>query len=191
MNIVTIILLIAGLLAAARTGVVLYRVSQVNAIRRRPPRRVCFQVKLPPDADKSNVKMTHAWERIWSIIPSNPRFMRKNGNVIRMALVGEGAQEGAAPTVRFMVWCPPSLAEKVQLELTECYQGDAEIMEIPPERDPFSSYLRLTEAHRRYERDVAEWEAGASQPDPAAHESAADSEPEMPLTRPRRERGLF
>lgn len=184
MSITHIIMLIIGLLVALKVGTFIYRQMQMNHLRRHPPKRVCFQVKVPPDSDKSNMKMTDAWNRIWAILPNHPRLLAPNKNVIRMALVGEGAPEGSAPTVRFLVWSPPELAEKVQLELTECYRGDAEVVQIKPDQDPFLSYLGSIRENKQFELALAEWQQRQQQATQGAAGGPSPAPAPVPLGAP-------
>lgn len=146
MSVKIILTLLVFVWIATAIGRAMYRHWQENQLKKNPPKRVCFQVRVPADSQKSNQKMARVWERLWMILPHDSRNLGKNKNVIRMALIGEGAEVGASPTIRFLVWCPPHLVGKVQGTLEECYDG-AEVVEMLGEDDPFGHYIELFEAH--------------------------------------------
>lgn len=151
---ILLIIIILGLIAAAAIPIIkLIRRKRLEAaLRENPPNVVRFKVRLPPDSDKSNTKMTRFWDRIHRQLPTDDESMEKNENVLHMAIIGEGSPIGQAPSVSFMVWCSPTLAERVEVALSECYENDAEITELPLEKDPIGSYVEAVRQQKAFEQ---------------------------------------
>ena len=118
-----------------------------------PPEMVCFKVKLPVEADKSNLKATRFWDRLAAVMPNDEKMVQSNENVIHAAYVAVGAGIGRANTIRFLVWCHPSLADRVQLALNECYDTEAEITEASAKDDPLFQYAEAVRVRRSWEQE--------------------------------------
>jgi len=114
--------------------------ADLQALRDNPPVRTALLVKLPREAEKSNVKMTRFFSRLERLMAHDKDSVANNENVISAALVGSGKPEGQAAQVRFILWSPPELTERVMLELQECYEGQAQITELTPESDPIGQW---------------------------------------------------
>lgn len=116
--------------------------ADLQKLRDNPPRRISLLVRLPREAEESNLKMTRFFGRLERIIPHDPDAIASNENVISAALVGSGQGQGQAPYIRFMIWTPPEIAERVMMELQECYEGQAQITELKPEDDPVGGWAQ-------------------------------------------------
>lgn len=109
-----------------------------QALRRQPPARMALLVKLPKEAEKSNAKMARFYGRMERLMNHDPDAVSENSNVISAALVGTGAGQSQAPIVRFLMWVPAELADRVQMELQECYEGQAQVTQLPVDKDPLT-----------------------------------------------------
>lgn len=113
----------------------------LQKLRENPPEKIGLLVRLPRESEKSNVKMTRFFSRMERLMAHDAKKIPDNQNVISAALVGSGGGKGQAATVRFIVWSPPELAERVMMELQECYEGQAQITELGKEDDPLGQWL--------------------------------------------------
>lgn len=123
-----------------------------QALRDNPPERVALLVRLPKEAERSNVKMARFYARLERLTSHNPESIPTNQNVVSAALVGTGAGQSQAPVVRFIMWVPRDMNDRIQMELQECYEGQAQITELPIEEDPLTHWA---EKHKEY----MAWEA--------------------------------
>jgi len=130
--------------------------SDQQRLRENPPARLALNVRLPREADRSNVKMTRFFGRLERLMVHDPEAVANNDNVISAALVGSGAISGQAATVRFLIWTPPALAERVMMELQECYEGQAQITELKEEDDPLGQWLSAERSQRLLQAQQAE-----------------------------------
>ncbi len=166
---IVLIAVVLGLCAAAAVPVIrrLRLKAAEQALLDNPPARVSFQVKLPPDADGTNVKMTRAYERFLHALDAVDRDPAGQGDVLEIGLIGEGTVVGQAPKVRLVVRCAPELFDAVQRCLDEAYGSDSEIVEIDDEAHPLLAYHRQAAEDRRLSAQAAldEQEASAREPD--------------------------
>ena len=126
--------------------------ADLQALRENPPQRDAMLIRLPKEAEGSNVKMTRFFSSMERLVPHDPDEVAGNSNVISAALIGTGKGEGQAPQVKFLIWTPPHLTERVMMELQECYEGQAQVTELEVEDDPLGSWL----AH---DRQIKLWES--------------------------------
>ena len=113
----------------------------LQKLREEPPKRIGLLVRLPKESEKSNIKMTRFFSRMERLMAHDPKSVASNQNVISAALIGSGGGQGQAPTIKFIIWSPPELAERVMLELQECYEGQAQVTELKPGEDPLGEWL--------------------------------------------------
>ena len=130
--------------------------ARLQALRENPPQRVAFLVKLPKEAEKSNVKMARFYGRMERLMNHDPDAVPSNQNVISAALVGTGGAQSQAPTVRFLMWVPADMSERIQMELQECYEGQAQITELPIDKDPLTLWGDQYNQFLQWEREQQE-----------------------------------
>jgi len=138
-----------------------------QALRDNPPDRVALLIRLPKEAERSNVKMARFYARLERLTSHNPELIATNQNVVSAALVGTGAGQSQAPIVRFIMWVPREMNDRIQMELQECYEGQAQITELPVDEDPLTHWA---EKHKEY----MAWEAQQQQ-----EQEAQDSRPPL------------
>lgn len=126
-----------------------------SALRENPPESVRFLVKLPPDSSETNQMMTRFWDRIHRHLPNDEKSIQENTNTVHAAIVGEGAGPGVAPKVFFLVWCHPSIADRVQLDLVECYNGEVQMITVDDRKDPLGRWTNLYRKHLDYQTQLA------------------------------------
>lgn len=124
-----------------------------QALRENPPQRVALLVKLPKEAERSNVKMARFYARLERLISHDPDLVATNQNVISAALVGTGAGQSQVPLVRFLLWVPQDLNDRIQMELQECYEGQAQITELMVKDDPLTSWAENYKQYLRWEEE--------------------------------------
>lgn len=150
----TLVLLILVLAALCWLGLKVYHASRrylhLAKLRENPPPLVRFSVRLPAESEKSNHKMTRFYGRLHDLLPNDKRALKAQSNTVHMGLIGYGRPDGQAPNVRFVVWCHPDLAPAIQRNLIECYDGEAEVIAMRDEDDPFLRYLILSQQWDRY-----------------------------------------
>jgi hypothetical protein len=167
----------------------LRRRAAEQALRDNPPPLARLLVRLPAESDRSNQKMSRFFSRLERILPYDEKKLADNTNVIHVALIGSGLATGQAPKVRFMLWCPPELIERVQLELVECYDGEAQILEMKDKDDPFLEYTSAVQARQAWEQQQAEAaaaaaETGEDEDPPVDHDDDVAEQP-LPVAGPR------
>lgn len=132
--------------------------ADLQKLRENPPQKIALLIRLPREAEKSNIKMTRFFARIERLVSHDKDAIATNDNVISAALVGSGKGQGQAPQVRFILWSPPELAERVMMELQECYEGQAQVTELKPEDDPLGSWLQSHSELRALQQQIEEQE---------------------------------
>lgn len=194
-------LLIVLFFASCAIGVQVMKVMQRRAaerqLRDKPPAQVRFIAQLPLDADKTNQRMTRFFERLHRLLPNDPALLKSQENVVHFALIGEGGDTGQSTIVRFVVWCHPQMADRVQSAMSECYDPDLLVKELPPEKDPLFVYaeqvrrkIAAADAQREAERAARQAECGADALDDVAPSDLPEDEASVEQ-KPRRARGLF
>lgn len=113
----------------------------LQRLRENPPERVAYLVRLPREAEQSNVKMTRFFARMERLTSHDSSAVPDNSNVVSAGLVGSGSAEGQMATVRFIIWTPVELADRVMLELQECYEGQAQVSELDTKDDPLGQWI--------------------------------------------------
>lgn len=171
--IATVLVLIVFGAIIAMIAVPIVRTMRLRAMEAEllanPPEVLHFKVRVPADTDKSNQKMVRAWERLHGALEqvATEEAIRSNSNVIHAAIVGEGTGPGKQAKVTFVVSCPPHLADRCQLEIVECYAGDAEVVEMKPGDFVLQAYADSVRAYAAWE---AETERLAREAEAAAEE---------------------
>lgn len=187
----TVVLLVLILLGGCAAGVQVAKVMRRRLAERRlldnPPEQVRFVVQLPLDSDKSNQKMTRFFERLHRVLPRDEDQLQSQTNVVHFAVMGEGSRAGESTKVRFVVWCHPQLAERVQLTMAECYENDLLIKIMKPEDDPLWRYAEQVRRQRARSEIPAQAPSVESE-QPAQEISREEGEDRTP---PPPDRGLF
>jgi len=135
-----------------------------QALRENPPKRIALLVKLPKEAERSNVKMARFYARLERLISHDPGLIATNKNVVSAALVGTGGGPSQAPLVRFLLWIPEDLNERIQMELQECYEGQAQIIEIETKDDPLTLWGENYKNYLQWEEEQKALSEQQSQP---------------------------
>lgn len=157
-----LIVFLGAAIAIAKPAIAMWKNRKAeNALRADPPPMLRFQVKLPADSSQTNMMMSRFWDRIHRHLPNDDKILASNSNVLHAAIVGYGTEAGRAPRVCFMVWCHPDLAEKVQLDLSECYNDEVQILSVDEEKDPLGQWLQAYRADLEYQRQLSEAESSS------------------------------
>jgi hypothetical protein len=146
-----IISLIIGAVIGLYVHKVIKRRKLEQELRENPPELVHYVLKLPSDAAGTTTKMLRFWNRIHSQLGSDEKMLASNENVLHFTYLGIGTPQGQNPKVSFIVSCPSALSERVEIALSESYEGELEFQELADEKNPL-----LLEARKLQE--LAAWE---------------------------------
>lgn len=158
------LLLIIAILILGGVGYVLawMRIrAKEQRLRDNPPVLARMVVRLPPEAERSNEKMTRFFSRLERLLPNDDEAVEQNTNILHAALIGTGRAEGQSPKVQYVIWCNPELMERVELELMDAYGGQAQILALKEEDDPFLGYVKDVRALQAWEEAQRQAEAEA------------------------------